>query len=319
MSPSACLLSCPAAAAEGLPWRVSGGWDIIRNRPCVTEEASLLGEQTRLPGENPSEQLPEEADQNHLEPETVSPGDGGPDLPIVDAGGITDVPADAPAVSEQLSEPSPGESVSGETPRSQSNLRPLLIEILQTVLLTLLIFAAVRSVVQNFKVDGASMEPTLYSGQYLLINKLAYARVDGIPLRIVQGLGIHDDSSAVYPFGRPELGDIVVFRYPGRPDRDFIKRVIAVPGDQIHVDRGQVYVNGVRLEEDYIRALPSYSLAPQQVPEGNYFVLGDNRPNSSDSHIWGFVPEDNLIGKAWLTYWPPNQWGLVASSGIAGN
>lgn len=207
-----------------------------------------------------------------------------------------------------------------EPERRPSNLKPLLVEILQTVLLTLIIFAAVRSVVQNFKVDGASMEPTLHSGQYLLISKLAYLRIEGLPLEVAGRLRLSDGSKeGYYPFGGPQRGDIIVFRYPGRPDRDFIKRVIALPGDQVQIERGRVYINGEVLQEDYIRALPTYSLPPQKVPEGNYFVLGDNRPNSSDSHIWGFVPEANVIGKAWVSYWPPNEWGLVANSGIAGN
>ncbi len=202
----------------------------------------------------------------------------------------------------------------------RSSARPIVVEILQTVLLTLLIFAAVRSVVQNFKVDGASMEPTLHTGQYLLINKLSYFHLDGVPLRIAEELHLYGGGEGgVFPFGGPQRGDIVVFRYPGYPDRDFIKRVIALPGDTIQIERGRVYVNGTLLQEDYIRAVPTYSLPLQKVPEGNYFVLGDNRPNSSDSHIWGFVPQANLIGKAWVSYWPPNEWGVVAGHGIAGN
>lgn len=202
----------------------------------------------------------------------------------------------------------------------RSNVKPVVVEILQTILLTLLIFVAVRSVVQNFKVDGASMEPTLHSGQYLLINKAAYLKLQGLPLRIAQSLNLADgDSDGYFPFGGPQRGDIAVFRYPGRPDRDYIKRIIAMPGDTVQIDRGRVYVNGELLQEDYIRAVPTYSLPAQQVPEGHYFVLGDNRPNSSDSHIWGFVPEENLIGNAWLSYWPPNEWGMVASRGLAGN
>lgn len=199
-----------------------------------------------------------------------------------------------------------------------SKMRPLLVEVLQTVLLTLIIFAGVRSVVQNFKVDGASMEPTLHSGQYLLINKMAYFRLEGIPLELAERAGIAPPNrESYYPFGGPQRGDIIVFQFPGTPDRDFIKRVIGLPGDTIQIDHGKVYRNGVLLDEEYIRAVPSYSLPAQKVPEGNYFVLGDNRPNSSDSHIWGFVPEANAIGKAWVSYWPPNQWGVVGDVGLA--
>ncbi|MHB0868024.1 MAG: signal peptidase I [Chloroflexota bacterium] len=206
------------------------------------------------------------------------------------------------------------------TGQSRSSFKPVVVEILQTILLTLLIFVAVRSVVQNFKVDGASMEPTLHTGQYLLIVKAAYLKLDGLPLQVAEGLRLGDgEGEGFFPFGGPQRGDIVVFRYPGRPDRDFIKRIIALPGDTVQIERGRVSVNGETLQEDYIRALPTYSLPPQRVPEGNYFVLGDNRPNSSDSHIWGYVPEANLIGKAWLSYWPPNEWGVVANRGLAGS
>jgi signal peptidase I len=208
-------------------------------------------------------------------------------------------------------------SVAEERPH-RSSLRPLLVEIFQTVLLTLIIFAGVRSIVQNFKVDGASMEPTLHSGEYLLINKLAYLRLDGPPLQLAENSGLAPHGTdGFYPFGGPRHGDIVVFKYPGGPDRDFIKRVIGLPGDTVQIDRGRVYVNGVMLQEDYIRALPSYSSPPQQVPPDNFFVLGDNRPNSSDSHIWGYVPQANMIGKVWVSYWPPDEWGAVAGRGMA--
>ena len=207
-----------------------------------------------------------------------------------------------------------------EVPQPHSGFRPLIIEIIQTVLLTLVIFLAVRSVVQNFKVDGSSMEPTLHTGQYLLINKLTYFHLEGLPLQIARDVGLYrGDSASIFPFGGPQRGDIIVFRYPGGPDRDFIKRVIGLPGDQVQIDHGRVYVNGVLQHEDYIRAVPSYSVPPERVPEGQYFVLGDNRPNSSDSHIWGFVPEANIIGKAWVSYWPPNDWGVLAHNGIAGS
>ena len=205
-------------------------------------------------------------------------------------------------------------------PERRSSLKPVLVEILQTVLLTLVIFAAVRTVVQNFKVDGASMEPTLHDGQYLLIDKISYLRLEGLPLQIAQRLGIYSQAeSSVFPFGGPQRGDVVVFRYPANPQKDFIKRIIGLPGDMIWIDRGRVYVNGTMLQEDYISALPQYSVPPERVPDGNYFVLGDNRPNSSDSHFWGFVPQANLIGKAWLIYWPPSQWGVVPNRVLAGS
>jgi signal peptidase I len=186
-------------------------------------------------------------------------------------------------------------------------------ELLQTVVLTLAIFLGVRSLVQNFRVEGASMEPTLTTGQYLLINKAAYFHVEGSPLEHL--LPPQRQGTADFPFGGPQRGEIVVFRAPTQPDKDFIKRVIGLPGDTILVKNGQVYVNGERLDEPYIHFPATYTYPfdgqPRQVPDGNYFVLGDNRPNSSDSHLGWFVPVENLVGKAWVSYWPPQDWGTV--------
>jgi signal peptidase I len=184
---------------------------------------------------------------------------------------------------------------------------------MQTVLLTLLIFFAVRAVVQNFKVEGTSMEPTLHNNEFLIINKATYLRADGTPLERVFAAASQRSDDPVFVFGQPSRGDIIVFRFPAQPDKDFIKRVIGVPGDTVEVRSGRVYLNGVGLDEPYIREGASYDKPAQVVPPGNYFVLGDNRPNSSDSHVWGFVPADNLIGKAWFAYWPPGTWGPVAS------
>ena len=87
--------------------------------------------------------------------------------------------------------------------------------------------------------------------------------------------------------------------------------MIGVPGDTVEVRGGQVYVNDQPIEEPYIRDRSPYLVPRQVVPPGHYYVLGDNRPNSSDSHVWGLVPADNIIGRAWVSYWPPNLWGVV--------
>ena len=188
--------------------------------------------------------------------------------------------------------------------------RSLIWEIVQTVLLTIAIFLAVRSVVQNFRVEGASMDPTLHTGQYLLINKVLYARADGTILeRAVTDRTPADEPN--YVFTGPERGDIVVFRAPGQPDKDFIKRVIGLPGESVRIVNGQVFVNGKPLDEPYITHRATYDLDQKVVPPGAYFVLGDNRPNSSDSHLGWFVPANNLIGKAWVSYWPPTYWGVM--------
>jgi signal peptidase I len=190
-------------------------------------------------------------------------------------------------------------------------------ELIQTVLLTLLIFFAMRAVVQNFKVEGTSMEPTLHNNQFLIINKVTYARIDGTPVERLLPTAPEIAGSPRFLFGDPERGDIIVFRFPAQPDKDFIKRIIGVPGDLIEVKAGRVYLNGQLQDEQYIKDGASYDRQAQVVPQGQYFVLGDNRPNSSDSHVWGFVPADNLVGKAWFAYWPPSDWGPLATGALA--
>jgi signal peptidase I len=130
------------------------------------------------------------------------------------------------------------------------------------------------------------MEPSLFSGEYVIVSKLSYR------------------------LGRPQRGDIIVFHFPRDPKEEYIKRVIGLPGDQVVISDGFVYVNGQRLDEVYLRAKPNYS-GNWTVPEGQLFVLGDNRNNSSDSHNWGTVPMDYVVGKAVLVYWPPPAWGLI--------
>jgi len=183
----------------------------------------------------------------------------------------------------------------------------VLLELVETVLMAMLIFFGVRSVIQNFKVEGQSMEPSLHSGQYLLVNKMAY-------LSLNFGAVTSPLSSrplVMNPLGNPERGDVIVFQFPRDPKRDFIKRVVAVGGDTVEVRGGTVFVNGQPLREPYIVENPAYSREAQVVPPDNFFVLGDNRNNSSDSHVWGPVPRDMIIGKAWVSYWPMSEWGLA--------
>ena len=209
--------------------------------------------------------------------------------------------------SEQRLAPTMASESRGESARA------LVWEIVQTVLLTIAIFLAVRSVVQNFRVEGASMDPTLHSGQYLLINKVTYARADGTILeRFVDDATPNDEANFI--FGGPQRGDIIVFRSPGQSDKDFIKRVIALPGETVRIANGQVFVNGKRIDEPYVKHRATYDLDQKTVPPGSYFVLGDNRPNSSDSHLGWFVPANNVIGKAWVSYWPPTYWGVMPAA-----
>jgi signal peptidase I len=207
--------------------------------------------------------------------------------------------------------PALAEPTARAQPKDHSGLRTALREIFETILLTLLIFLLVRTVVQNFKVEGSSMEPNLHSGQYLLVNKLAYLQID--PKSIEERVPIVKApfTQPIDIFGEPHRGDVVVFRFPKDPSRDFIKRVIGVPGDTVEVRERQVLVNGRVLDEPYLRDQdqPRYPAPPIVVPPGQFYVLGDNRNNSSDSHVWGLVPRDNVIGRAWLSYWPQSEWG----------
>jgi signal peptidase I len=164
--------------------------------------------------------------------------------------------------------------------------RSLLREILETVLLTVIIFSILNLTTGRFQVRGFSMEPTLHDGQYMIISKLIYW---------------------VHP---PERGDVIVFHPPNDLDNDYIKRIVGLPGEQLEIRNGAISVDGVPLEEPYI-ANPGFYSGVWDLADEEYFVLGDNRRNSSDSHTWGVFPRENVVGKAWLCYWPPEEWGLV--------
>jgi signal peptidase I len=175
-------------------------------------------------------------------------------------------------------------------------------------------------VVQNFQVEGSSMEPTLESRWYLLVNKALYWEIN---LKTVEKfLPFIDpgDDPTRYLFRGPRRGDIIVFRAPdqtpGTPERDFIKRIIGLPGETVEVRACTVHINNEPLDEDYVKERPNYTWGPETVPEGHYFVLGDNRNNSSDSHTWGMLPKENIIGQASVTYWPFSVLGLVNNTSV---
>jgi signal peptidase I len=179
-------------------------------------------------------------------------------------------------------------------------------ELAETLLLAVLIFLAVRASMQNFRVEGASMEPSLDNGEFLIVNKLAYTQID---LSIFDWLPFFDagDDPVHHLWSAPSRGDVIVFRAPTSVNRDFIKRIVGIPGDVLQIDpaTNAVLVNGESIDEPYIdgRTTCQSSCGPWTVPEGAYFVMGDNRQNSSDSRQGWFVPEENIIGKALITYW----------------
>lgn len=160
-------------------------------------------------------------------------------------------------------------------------------EIVETVALTLLIFLVIRFVIQSYRVDGPSMRPGLSTNEYVLVNKVAYL------------------------FHVPERGEVIVFHAPPDTSKDFIKRVIGVPGDVIRTDSTDVWVDGKKLKEPYISIPANPTAQTWTVPPNDYFVMGDNRDVSDDSRYWGYVPKDFIVGKAVMVYWPFNDWEFV--------
>jgi signal peptidase I len=156
-------------------------------------------------------------------------------------------------------------------------------------------------VVQAFKIPSGSMEPTLLVGDHILVNKFIY----GVKLPYLQ--------TTVIPISNPERGDIIVFIYPEDKSKDFIKRVIGIPGDRIQMQDKQILVNGRPFEDkhgyyDERAGNPNRSFGPIVVPKNHYFVMGDNRDHSMDSRFWGFVPSEAVKGKAFIIYWSWPNW-----------
>jgi signal peptidase I len=160
-------------------------------------------------------------------------------------------------------------------------------EIIETLILTLLMFLIIRLAVQNFNIDGHSMEPGLHDTELVIVDKWTYR------------------------FHAPARGDVIVFVAPPNPTQDYIKRIIGVPGDVITIQGTTVIVDGKTLNEPYVsptnQGNPYSSFVNRVVPPNAYFVLGDNRDGSSDSRDWGCVPQQNIIGRAALVYWPLGQ------------
>ncbi|MBI4058685.1 signal peptidase I [Candidatus Microgenomates bacterium] len=176
-----------------------------------------------------------------------------------------------------------------------NSLGKFLFDVLQTVALSLAIFAAVYLfVLSPHQVKGRSMEPNFVDGEYLLTEKISYR------------------------FGNPQQGDVIIFAAPPDKKSDYIKRIIGLPGDKVSLHNGKVSVNGKELAENYlpsdIMTFGGQFLADEQqitVPASHYFVLGDNRPHSSDSRIFGTISRNDIVGKAWLVYWPLPEVKLI--------
>ncbi len=174
-------------------------------------------------------------------------------------------------------------------PEEPSMVWMLLREIVETIVLSLVIFLLIRQVIQNYRIESHSMEPNFYENQFILVNKLAYR------------------------LGEPTRGEVIVFHNPGNPDEDYIKRVIGLPGDTIEVRDQTVFINDQVLEEPFDKN-PFFDgeiYGPEVVPPDHLFVMGDNRANSSDSRRIGPIDESLIVGRAWLRVWPLNKFGLV--------
>lgn len=166
-------------------------------------------------------------------------------------------------------------------------MRRLFLDIAETAVLVIVLYAIIAATTQRIKIESESMVPTLRPNDYVVVNRLAYL------------------------FGKPQRGDIIVLKNPINPkDIPYIKRVIGLPGDVIHIEANRVYVNGVIINEPYL-VVPTHGGGDWTVPSDSLFVMGDNRNNSSDSRAWGRVPLENVLGKAEVIYWPPNHWAQL--------
>jgi signal peptidase I len=190
---------------------------------------------------------------------------------------------------------------------------------LEPLVLAVLIALFVRTfVIQAFKIPSGSMEPTLWVGDYLLVNKFIY------------GIKIPLTETKVFRFVNPRRGDIIVFPYPKDPSKDFIKRVIGMGGEKVEIIQGEIYINDRLISDpwghfekivpaDYLQRIENFG--PVIVPEDSLFVMGDNRNNSEDSRFWGFLRVNTVVGKAFVLYfsWDPfaeNLWNAIRWSRI---
>ena len=173
-------------------------------------------------------------------------------------------------------------------------MKAFLRDIITTLILAAAIFLGLRTTVDSIAVDGPSMQPNFHDEQRLIINK------------------------AIYKFREPERGDVIIFHSPDNSGDDYIKRIIGLPGESVVIKNSTVYIrqkdgNLLPLDEPYITKQAKKAFSGEEIPENEYFVMGDNRNNSDDSRSGWTLPRENIIGKAWLSVWPPDYWGLAAN------
>jgi signal peptidase I len=210
------------------------------------------------------------------------------------------------------------QAATSQEPTKNIPVKSKLRENIEAIVIAIILALFIRTfIVQAFKIPSGSMQPTLAIGDHILVNKFIY------------GVKVPYIGKTIIPVKKPKHNDIIVFKYPEDPDKDFIKRLIGEPGDTVEVKNKQVYVNnmpvpndmGVHTDSHVIsgRMNPRDNFGPVTVPPQSYFVMGDNRDNSYDSRFWGFVNEKAIKGKAFIIYWSWNseafgvRWGRIGS------
>ena len=187
-------------------------------------------------------------------------------------------------------------------------MRQFIREALDVAALFIVVFATLYFSVQNIRIEGMSMAPTIVNEQHIIVSKLSYVKLNLAALKrfVPFSEKSHRDDPIIVSQS-PDYGDMIAFLYPEDPSREFVKRVIGLPGDYIEIDRGQVIRNGEPLDEPYVVNTDTRSFERVWVPADSVYVLGDNRPVSSDSRNWGPVQDQFVIGRAWLSYWPSDR------------
>ncbi len=213
-------------------------------------------------------------------------------------------------------EPAPDpQPLSGSPPPAPSRRRPLIREIIETVIIVIVVYVGLRSFVLPYRVDGSSMTPYLLDGERLFVSRTSYAHVDLNALWNLLPWEDREGSADLFPFSEPERGDIIVLTPPVVSNEPYIKRVIGLPGERISFAEGLVFVNGQALTEEYIEGAITTCERRQfcsvTIPPGHIFVLGDNRSDSADSRVFGPIPYDHIIGKAVFSNWPFETLGPI--------
>jgi len=192
-----------------------------------------------------------------------------------------------------IANPDPNANAANEALSGSVIVKSVLRELLETIAIALVLFFLLQTVVRNFQVDGHSMDPNLQHGQYVMVDKISYR----LPFSIRP----------------PRRGDVIVFTPPIALNKDFVKRIIGLPGDRVEMVNGKIFVNGDSLPNNFGAWLDETSMPMLTVSPDSFFVLGDNRANSNDSRNWGLLSKDAVVGKVWLSYFPPKLWGSITN------